>query len=273
MSVNLDLTNRLEKNQKVAYINGVTIFLKLLTNIIENPTEEKYRKFKRANQRISNELLSLDGIEEIIVDAGFEVDGDEFVLRRGGLGVISKLKMFRDFFQKRLEVIASSQTTLISPLSSIPSTSTGVIKKVVSPANSSFPAVRIVADKSFQERIRFPQVLTTTNSFLGRLEHLSDSVMQYEDVSLQNSGLQLMPTEKFRLNAMEKLRKLQKMIKSKEIVEIEPSIDDLILEELAEWFKHEFFTWVNSMPCRRCKNENTHAMGTRIENGVRIEVS
>lgn len=264
--MNLDLTGRLERNKKSSYVNGVTIFLKLLTNIIDNPKEEKYRKFKRSNQRISSDLLSLDGIEEIIVDVGFELDGDEYVLRRGGLGVISKLKMFRDFFQKRLEVVQQGSATLNTQ-----STSTGAIQKVLN--KPSLPMVKIVADKPFRERIRFPQILQTTNNFLATLEQLSDSVMQYEDATLQKSALQLVPTEKFRLNAMEKLRKMQKMIQNKTIDEVEPPLEDLILEELAEWFKNDFFTWINSMPCKRCKNENTHAVGMRSENGVRIEVS
>lgn len=262
MSVNLDLAERLEKNPRRSYVTGVAIFLKLLSNILDNPKEEKFRKFRKTNHRISSELMSLDGMEQLILDAGFELVNDEFVLLRGGLGVMSKLKNYRDFFQTRLDVVQQRPAQ---------SSSTGVIQKVVKKPPP--VAVRIAATKPFHDRIRFPQVMQTNNNFLRQLEQLSDSVVQYEDPLLQQSALRLVPKEKLKENAIEKLRKLQKMIKSKEIIEVEPPLEDLILEELAAWFKNDFFKWVNAMPCRSCENEGTDAVGTRNESGVRVEVS
>lgn len=176
-----------------------------------------------SNQRIANDLLAADGMIELLIEAGFEIDGEEFVLRRGGLGVINKLKLYRDFYTKRLDFVNSS------------SSSSGTIPKPVTRPLP--PKIEIVASQPFHERIRFPQMLKTSNDFLLSLEQLSDSVMQYEDKTLQKSALLLLPTEKFKLNALEKLRQLQKLIKSGEIVEEEPPLDYLILEELAAWFK------------------------------------
>lgn len=268
MSIDLDLAKRLEGNSKTAFINGFTIFLKLLNNIIDNPQEEKYRKFKKTNPRISGELLSLDGMEQLILDSGFEIDGDEFILRRGGVGMISKLKNYRDFFQKRLEMMKQSPPTLTSAVPH--SSSKGAFQKAT--AKKKPEPIRILANKPFQERIKFPQVLKTENNFLRQIEQISDSMMQYEDNLLQESALQLIPTEKFKLNAIEKLRKIQKLIITKELTVDEPALQDLILEELAEWFKNSFFTWINTMPCKNCKNPGTDLVGTRSENGVRIEV-
>lgn len=220
MSVNLDLAARCEKNPRNSFISAVTIFLKLINNIIENPSQEKYRKFKKTNQRIASELL-IDGMTELVQDAGFELDGEEFVLRRGGLGVISKLKSYRDFFQKRLDRLNSVDIPQTVEQKSEPKPRT----------------VKIIASHPFHDRIRFPQVLKSSNDFLHSLEQLSDSVMQYEDELLLKSALQLVPVEMFKLQAIEKLRRLQKLIKNKEVEELEPNLDDLILEELAEWFK------------------------------------
>lgn len=270
MSVDLDLVARLERNPSSAYVKGVAILLKLLSNIVDNPTEEKFRRFKKTNPRISSELLSVDGMEALLVDAGFELDGEEFVVRRGGLGVISKLKNYRDFFQKRLETVQRNPSALRQP-SDATASSAGAIKKVTTPVKKPAVTVKIVADKPYFERIRFAPTLATSNNFLRQIEQLSDSVMQYEDAALQKSALQFMPTESFKENAIEKLRRLQKLIKSKEITEPEPPLDDLILEELAEWFKNKFFTWINAMPCRVCKNDKTNAVGTRMENNVRVE--
>lgn len=264
MSVNLDLVERLEKNSTSSYIDGMTIFLKLINNIIENPKEEKFRKFKKTNPRIANELLSLDGMESLILDAGFEADKEEFVLRRGGLGIVSKLKTYRDFYQKRLDIVRAK-----------PPTHKGAIQQPV--VKVKLPAVKITANKPFHDRISYHQVLQSTNEFIRQIEQISDSVMQYEDLLLQQSALQLIPIEKLKQKAIENLRKLQKFIKSKALIEKmddEPPLDDLILEELAAWFKNDFFTWINAPKCKndKCKNEGLDAVGIRTENGVRIEV-
>lgn len=71
-SINLDLTAKLERNSKSVYINGVTILLKLLENLINFPTDEKYRKIKKSNVRIKTELLIVDGMIEFLLDVGFK---------------------------------------------------------------------------------------------------------------------------------------------------------------------------------------------------------
>lgn len=213
-SVNIELVRRLEKNNRVNLIAAINIYLKLITNILANPQEEKFRKFKKTNPRISKELLSIDGMKEMLFDSGFEDSGDEFVME---VCVMKKLKTYQEFFKVRVEDL-----------------------------------------KNLEE-------------FLRPLEHLSDSVMQYEDPLLQQSALKLIPRERFRLSAIEKLRKIQKLILNGELKEPEPLLDDLILEELAAWFKNEFFTWINSAPCHSCKNVNTQSVGSSSSNGVRIE--
>lgn len=265
MSVNIELVKRLERNERVNLITAINIYLKLIGNILLNPQDEKYKKFKKTNPRISKELLSVDGMVEILIDSGFENDGDQFVLRRGGIGSITKLKSYYELFKRRIEDFKATPSTVVE---------TGSKPKVIEvakPVPKVFPSVKIIVSKPFHERIRFPRVLKTNNEFLRSLEHFSDSVIQYEDELLQKSALQLMPLERFKQSAIEKLRKIQKLIIKGEINEPEPSLDDLILEELAAWFKNEFFTWINSAPCRVCKNQNTQPMGTSSMDGVRIE--
>lgn len=265
MSVNIELVKRLERNDRTQLIAAISIYLKLIGNILEHPNEEKYRKFKKTNPRISKELLNIDGMSDILIDSGFEHDGDQFILRRGGIGSITKLKSYHELFKRRIDDFKELPKSL-----SISSTvSKSVIAENVQP--KIIKPVKIVASKPFHERITFPKVVKTNNEFLGTLEHLSDSVLQYEDKLLQESALQLMPLERFKLNALEKLRKIQKLIINGEITDPEPPLDDLILEELAFWFKTEFFTWINSAPCRVCNNQNTQPMGTSSMNGLRVE--
>ncbi|CAO1321896.1 unnamed protein product [Diamesa tonsa] len=257
-SVNLDLTNRLEKNAKNVYINGVTILLKLMENLINFPSEEKYRKIKKSNVRIKTELLVVDGMIEFLLDIGFKAENDELILKSVNVDL---LKRYRDFFMKRLDHVKSGA-----------SSRTGAIqKKIAVPVVKTLPC-HVRASKNFRQRISFPKVLKTSNRFLSELEYFSDSVMQYEDPLLVKSALEIIPVEKLKLNAIEKMRKIQKLIQRKVITDHEPPLEDLILEELAAWFKNDFFTWINNMPCRLCKNDKTQPCGSTVsQDGVRIE--
>lgn len=48
---------------------------------------------------------------------------------------------------------------------------------------------------------------------------------------------------------------LQKRIKKDKLNNIDISIQDMLILELLEWFKEDFFTWVNSPECEHCGSE------------------
>ncbi len=97
-------------------------------------------------------------------------------------------------------------------------------------------------------------------------------VMQYEDEELLRAGRKMIPIDRLTENATKKLRQIQKEILSKRLGNPELCLNDLILCELARWFSEEFFTWVNSLPCKRCGNEDVPTKGSYVENGIRVEV-
>lgn len=98
-------------------------------------------------------------------------------------------------------------------------------------------------------------------------------VMQYEDEQLQSCGKKLIPIERLTENATKKLRLIQKEIHlNRTSNNPELCLRDLILCELSRWFNEEFFTWVNSLPCKKCGNEEVPTKGGYVENGIRVEV-
>lgn len=98
-------------------------------------------------------------------------------------------------------------------------------------------------------------------------------VMQYEDEELLHGGRKVIPIDRLTEDATKKLRLIQKEILSKQTSNNpELCLSDLILCELTRWFNEEFFTWVNSLPCKKCGNENVSTKGSCVENGVRVEV-
>lgn len=97
--------------------------------------------------------------------------------------------------------------------------------------------------------------------------------MQYEDEQLLSVGKKIIPIERLTENATKKLRLIQKEINSNTTCNNpELCLNDLILCELAKWFSEEFFTWVNSLPCKKCGNEDVPTKGGFVENGIRVEV-
>eukprot|EP00344_Euplotes_crassus_P006458 CAMPEP_0196996226 /NCGR_PEP_ID=MMETSP1380-20130617/2159_1 /TAXON_ID=5936 /ORGANISM="Euplotes crassus, Strain CT5" /LENGTH=189 /DNA_ID=CAMNT_0042412123 /DNA_START=1 /DNA_END=570 /DNA_ORIENTATION=- len=65
-------------NDDSSIITGLEILIKLIKNILKSPHEEKFRNIKKTNKAISTKLLSLSGIEDLILALGYKDDNDEF---------------------------------------------------------------------------------------------------------------------------------------------------------------------------------------------------
>lgn len=63
---NLELTSN-----QTGYIESVTILLKLLDNVIREPTNEKYRTIRLENKIIKEKLLALSGMKFLLENIGF----------------------------------------------------------------------------------------------------------------------------------------------------------------------------------------------------------
>jgi hypothetical protein len=62
----------LASNEEEAAYQGLTLLLRLVANILKNPTDDKYRRFKKTNAKIASTILALQGgINDLIVFIGF----------------------------------------------------------------------------------------------------------------------------------------------------------------------------------------------------------
>jgi hypothetical protein len=86
------------------------------------------------------------------------------------------------------------------------------------------------------------------SQMLGRLRSNAQSVLQYEDETLQTQALATIPVVELyeRAMASENPR---------------PSFSDELLKQLLKWFKHEFFSWTNQPPCQNCSGATTFQGG------------
>ena len=62
------------------YKTAINTLLKILSNVINNPMEEKYRKIKKTNAAFHKRIGRLNGANDAILAIGFVVQGEEYVL-------------------------------------------------------------------------------------------------------------------------------------------------------------------------------------------------
>ena len=68
---------------------GLSLLKRLVDNIVKNPQEDKYKKFKKTNAKIAGTVLSLQGINEYIVAMGFVSSEDQYTFG-GDMGLLRK---------------------------------------------------------------------------------------------------------------------------------------------------------------------------------------
>ncbi|XP_055389982.1 peptide-N(4)-(N-acetyl-beta-glucosaminyl)asparagine amidase [Condylostylus longicornis] len=266
--INIEAIYFIEKNSKEVYCNGIQILLRLLNNIINEPDNSKYRKFKLNNKIIEQKLLPVDGMKELLLSIGFELSNNEFTLPPNVL--IKKIRKYKDFIEERLKAILSGETKKTAEATSFSHLEEATIeKKEITKTEKTI--LTIQPTKSYLERISFPLVLRTTNRFLKNIEGSSDHVMQYEDENLLNIGRHIIPLDILTNKSIKNMREIQKAIRSGKYKEPEPCLRDLLLAELANWFHDEFFEWVNNVRCKKCDNE-IHNYKIVVENGIQVEM-
>ncbi|XP_053266507.1 peptide-N(4)-(N-acetyl-beta-glucosaminyl)asparagine amidase isoform X3 [Podarcis raffonei] len=100
---------------------------------------------------------------------------------------------------------------------------------------------------SNQDPTSQPAVMTFESIFLKTLQSNFLHVMVYENPSLQKKALACVPIQELSRNAHEKLIQARKMDRGHALNE-----QDILLLELLNWFKCDFFRWVNNLPCSKC---------------------
>ena len=232
---------------------AVNILVKLLTNVVNHPGELKYRQVRLGNKTIEEKLLPASGAFEVLFSCGFEESDDKLVLPLNAPDQI-----LRDFLQALQTIDASSPSVAASPTvpaspgtstttplppppSSLPSSSnpltsdalTSALASVSLPPSSTplMPDV-LLREKEFQSRV------------ISQLSHMDS----YEQPSAKAAALAVMPVDRFEAAAKAKLEA------AKEQGEEVPDVlyRDFLLLEMKEWFKTDFFKWVDSPPCPVC---------------------
>ncbi|GJQ78291.1 hypothetical protein Trydic_g22132 [Trypoxylus dichotomus] len=91
------------------------------------------------------------------------------------------------------------------------------------------------------------------SDFMNNIAYRFHIAQIYDNQDLQERARKVIPIPQLEANAQENLRTLQKELKKGKLDDLEVTIQDMLILELLNWFKNDFFTWVDSPPCENCK--------------------
>ncbi|XP_077300714.1 N-glycanase Pngl [Arctopsyche grandis] len=124
----------------------------------------------------------------------------------------------------------------------------------------------------------FPSTSRSTisqNAFLQSVHNHFQNVMEYEDDKLLEVAISYVPVAKIQMCAIERMRSLQKDIKTGSLDAPEMHLEEAILIELVKWFKTSFFSWVDCPPCHFCSGATKHSFNTEKRDAkvtIRVEI-
>ncbi len=103
------------------------------------------------------------------------------------------------------------------------------------------------------------------------MAHVEDSIKRdvanvrlFEQKEQQDEARKTVPLAQLEQRARNKILALPEEQRNKVS---EAEFRDYLIKELLHWFKHEFFVWVNKLPCENCKNPDTVSQGAAPPNG------
>lgn len=252
--INRELLAVMEKSSpKAKFLSGLEIVLKLLGNIINDPSNSKYRSFKLENKTIKEKILSIAGMHDLLLGLGFVESSGSMNLDDRAL--INDIRHSRDFIQSRYDELLKGNSP--SP------------DEVAGPSKLPLEGRPRFNGKYSGNTLKYPGD-GSSHPFLINIDVMLNQVLSYEDTALHAFGRSLIPEEKLKLETLERMRMIQKAIKSGTKKE-DPVYEDLFISVLVEWFNRSFFTWVNKVPCQVCGSETGTRQTSYMENGVRVE--
>ncbi|XP_057333137.1 peptide-N(4)-(N-acetyl-beta-glucosaminyl)asparagine amidase isoform X2 [Microplitis mediator] len=130
--------------------------------------------------------------------------------------------------------------------------------------NKVMSKTKVAATPAIKSTGAKPKDLKQSKNFLETIASTFQEVLRYENKELQKYTKHFVPIDRLQLEAIKKMRVIQKNLKlnnsksnnneSHFSIEHKMTIEDLVLVELVHWFKNEFFSWMNSPTCRFCSN-------------------
>ncbi|RXN34451.1 peptide-N(4)-(N-acetyl-beta-glucosaminyl)asparagine amidase [Labeo rohita] len=200
-----------------------------------NPNEDKYRSIRIGNPTFSTKLLPVKGAVECLFEMGFEEAETHLVFPKSAS--VERLRQVRETIAAERDQRLQSQQSARVPPSPVPPPS---LPSSSSAGSASATAVPTPAPASVP-------FMSSSVPFLRTLQSNFQHVLIYESPELQQKALNCIPHELLRSRAKERLKQAKDADPACTLRE-----EDMLVLELLQWFKGEFFSWVDNLPCSRC---------------------
>ncbi|KTF75149.1 hypothetical protein cypCar_00040856 [Cyprinus carpio] len=258
------------ENPTEVFLDVSKLLITYADNILRNPNEDKYRSIRIGNPTFSTKLLPVKGAVECLFEMGFEEAETHLVFPKSAS--VERLRQVRETIaaerDQRLGAskAASSQQSARVPPSAAPPTlpsasSAGSASASAAAVPTPAPAALPFTDQS------------SSVTFLRTLQSNFQHVLIYESPELQQKALNCIPHELLITRAKERLKQAKDADPACTLGE-----EDMLVLDLLQWFKGDFFSWVDNLPCSRCggatqpsgslppSNDDLHWDAGRVEN-------
>ncbi|KAM9306708.1 peptide-N(4)-(N-acetyl-beta-glucosaminyl)asparagine amidase isoform 1-T1 [Pholidichthys leucotaenia] len=231
------------ENPTEVFLDVAKLLLTYADNILRYPNEEKYRSIRIGNPTFSTKLLPIKGAVECLFAMGFEEAETHLVFPKSAS--VEQLKLIRESIaaerDQRLRGECPAQQPAAQPAAASASAPHG------SPpaAASSQPAA---------PPTQHPPSLESSMSFFVTLQSNFQHVMVYENQELQQKARSCIPHQELSSAARLRLKEAKRADPDSKL-----GIEDFLVLELLRWFKRDFFSWVDSLPCSRCGGLTSNA--------------
>ncbi|XP_051520399.1 peptide-N(4)-(N-acetyl-beta-glucosaminyl)asparagine amidase-like isoform X2 [Myxocyprinus asiaticus] len=252
------------ENPTGVFLDVSKLLITYADNILRNPNEEKYRSIRIGNPTFSTKLLPVKGAVECLFEMGFKEAETHLLFPKSAS--VERLRQVRETIvaerDQRLgasKVASNPQSARVvpNPAPVPPSTPAGWVSAAAPP----MPA---------PDSLPFTE---SSVSFLRTMQSNFQHVMIYESPELQQKALSCIPHELLKSRAKERLKQAKDVDPECSLGE-----EDMLVLDLLQWFKMDFFSWVDSLPCSRCggrtqpsgslppSNDDLHWDAGRVEN-------
>ncbi|KAJ8273855.1 hypothetical protein GJAV_G00106250 [Gymnothorax javanicus] len=241
------------ENPNDVFLDVSNLLLTYADNILRNPNEDKYRSIRIGNPTFSTRLLPIPGAVECLFEMGFEEGETHLVFPQ--TASVERLRRIRETIAAQRDQRMGMGRTPACPQSSAHSSGSPSLPPAspTSLPTVATPSVAVPAPPVHQAAA-LPIVPENSVVFFRTMQSNFQHVMVYENPALQRKALELIPLP--RLTVAAKLR-LQRALEADPGCKL--SDQEMLLLELMGWFKGEFFSWVNSLPCDRCGGKTQNA--------------
>lgn len=229
------------KNERKEFDIASDLLVRFASNVLRDPQNLKYRQIKLTNEIFMNKILPVLGAIDCLFTMGFEEMADRLLLPPASS--LDNLHALRDALVDERNIIGTAN---IKPV-----VGSSLNSNVTSPSCTSGQALISGRRKlKYQAQIKSNEEAT----FFSSIQSCVNKAFLYEEDELQNLARSKIPVSKLK----EKADK-NSQATSDQTGKCLVSMNDCLLLLLLQWFKNDFFTWMNTPECSGCHGATKHS--------------